>query len=178
MINLAPFNGGIFSTNGTLSGSVSLTDEQRALVLEGRTYVNIHTDVNTGGEVRGQILPVAMHAALSGASERPAAVHTSGRGRGTLVLVGSQLTIGAGYAGLSAAASAAHIHGAATREGSAGVMVNLQAMNGGAFGTNGTFSGTVALIPEQMAALADGLTYLNVHTGNHTAGEIRGQIVR
>ena len=37
---------------------------------------------------------------------------------------------------------------------------------------------TVTPTSEQLAALVDGLTYVNVHTGPHPAGEIRGQITR
>ncbi len=178
MINLAPFNGGAFNTNGTLSGSVVLTDDQRSALLEGKTYVNVHTDLNKSGEMRGQILPVAMQASLSGASERPDSVQTDGRGHATFLLVGGQLAVNATYSGLSAPAVAAHIHGPGSTADSVGVMVNLQPLNGGAFGASGSFAGTVTLTPDQLAALADRLTYMNVHTGTHGGGEIRGQISR
>lgn len=178
MVNLAPFNGGSFGTNGTLSGTVTLTDAQLAAVLEGRTYVNIHSDAHGGGEIRGQIIPSVMHTVLLGASERPASVHTGGRGRGTLLLAGGQLGLNLTYSGLSSAAVAAHIHGAAAISAAAGVMANLGDLNGGAFGTAGSFSGTVSLDAAQIAALVDALTYVNIHTGTHEGGEIRGQVVR
>jgi hypothetical protein len=82
------------------------------------------------------------------------------------------------YSNLSAAASAAHIHGPATVFEAMGVLVNLADLNGGAFGTSGSFSGTVTLTPDQLSFLADGRTYVNIHTGTHTGGEIRGQITR
>src|SRR5262249_923476 len=50
LINLAPYNGGAFDSNGTLSGQVILTDDQKAMVLAGQTYVNVHTMENPGGE--------------------------------------------------------------------------------------------------------------------------------
>jgi glucose/arabinose dehydrogenase/plastocyanin len=178
LINLAPFNGGAFGTNGTLNGSVILTDEQRALLLEGRTYVNIHTPANPGGEIRGQIIPVAMQASLSGAGERPSSVQTPARARGTLLLVGTNLMINATYSGLSGPAVAAHIHGPADTSGATGVMINFQGINGGGFSTNGAFAGTVPVTPEQLAALVDRLTYMNIHTGAHGGGEIRGQVTR
>jgi glucose/arabinose dehydrogenase len=178
MIGLSDFNGGSFGTNGTLSGSVQLTDEQLAAVLEGRTYVNIHSGAHTGGEIRGQIIPSVMHAVLLGASERPASIHTTGRGRGTLLLAGGQLGLNVTYTGLSSAANAAHIHGPAATSAGATVMVGLNDLNGGGFGTAGSFGGSVPLTAEQLAALVDGLTYVNIHTGTHTGGEIRGQIVR
>jgi len=40
---------------GTITGSKALTDAQYADLNSGRYYVNIHTDQNKGGEIRGQI---------------------------------------------------------------------------------------------------------------------------
>lgn len=178
MINLAPFNGGAFGTNGTLAGSVTLTDEQRAALLEGRTYVNVHTVLHGGGEIRGQIVPSVMHTVLSGAAERPSAILGSAKASGTVMLVGNKLMINSTYGGLTGPAVAAHIHGPASTADATGVMVNFLGINGEGFSTNGSFAGTVTLTPEQIAALNDQLTYMNIHTGAHGGGEIRGQIVR
>ncbi len=38
-----------------LEGSATLTDAQAADLMAGDWYVNIHTDANKGGEVRGQL---------------------------------------------------------------------------------------------------------------------------
>jgi hypothetical protein len=38
-----------------ISGTATLTDDQAAALLAGQTYVNIHTDANKSGEIRGQI---------------------------------------------------------------------------------------------------------------------------
>jgi len=38
-----------------LEGKATLTDAQIADILAGRTYVNVHTIANRGGEIRGQI---------------------------------------------------------------------------------------------------------------------------
>ena len=37
-------------------GSATLTDEQAADLLAGRWYINIHTDKNRPGEIRGQVV--------------------------------------------------------------------------------------------------------------------------
>jgi hypothetical protein len=37
-------------------GSATLTDAQVADLMDGRWYVNVHTDANKGGELRGQLL--------------------------------------------------------------------------------------------------------------------------
>jgi len=178
LISFAPFNGGGFGTNGDIQGEVILTDDQRAMLLEGQTYANIHTQLHPGGEIRGQIVPAVMHATLLGASERPNSVQTTGHARGTFVLIGDQLTVNATYAGLSGPAVAAHIHGPADTATAAAVMVDFSPLKGEGFGISGSLSGTVTLTPDQIAALVDGLTYMNIHTQKNPGGEIRGQIIR
>ena len=44
-------------TSGMFSGVLTLDDTQLGHVVGGMTYINIHTSTNTGGEIRGQILP-------------------------------------------------------------------------------------------------------------------------
>ncbi|MGZ8939829.1 MAG: CHRD domain-containing protein, partial [Limisphaerales bacterium] len=178
MVDLVPSHVGTFGTNGAIAGSVTLTDTQRTALLEGRTYVNIHSVAHPGGEIRGQIIPSVMHTVLLGASERPTAVHGTGRGRGTLLLARDQLNMNVTYGGLTGAAIAAHIHGPAPTSAANTVMVGLDTLNGGAFGVSGSFSGAVPLNATQLGALVDGLTYINVHTGDNGGGEIRGQIIR
>jgi hypothetical protein len=36
-------------------GSTTLTDAQAAELMAGKWYVNVHTDTNKGGEIRGQV---------------------------------------------------------------------------------------------------------------------------
>ena len=36
-------------------GTATLTDAQAAALVAGQMYVNIHTEANKGGEIRGQI---------------------------------------------------------------------------------------------------------------------------
>jgi len=46
------------ATSGTFSGTATLTSSQLFNFLNGITYANIHTSVNPGGEIRGQVYPV------------------------------------------------------------------------------------------------------------------------
>lgn len=52
VVNLAP-NG----MKMPLEGSAPLTDAQLADLMAGKDYINVHTSVNKGGEIRGQIAP-------------------------------------------------------------------------------------------------------------------------
>jgi hypothetical protein len=176
LINLAAYNGGRWGTDGTLSGVTTLTDAQKAVLLGGQAYINLHNQDFMEGEIRGQILPVHFAASLSGADERPNPVMTPGRGSAHFTLVGNQLTFNLTYAGLRSPATAAHIHGPTNATGNADVLIGLDPFNSGAFGTAGTLSGSVTLTPQQIRWVADGLTYVNFHTTNSPGGEIRGQI--
>ncbi|MDB5484322.1 MAG: hypothetical protein JWR29_226, partial [Tardiphaga sp.] len=37
-------------------GSATLTDAQAADLMAGKYYINVHTEANKGGEIRGQVL--------------------------------------------------------------------------------------------------------------------------
>ncbi len=176
LIDLRPFNGGAFGTNGTLAGTIVLTDAQKALVLAGLTYVNIHTAANGAGEIRGQIAPVLLQASLRGGYQTTP-VTTPASGFGSFMLVGTQLTFTVNYAGLGSPATMAHIHGPAGFGQDAGVLIDLAPFNGGSFGTSGALTGTIPLTPTQLGAVIDGQTYVNIHTPANGGGEIRGQIV-
>ena len=52
-----PFEGELASP---IKGSATLTDAQAADLQAGKYYVNIHTEANKGGEIRGQVTKSAM----------------------------------------------------------------------------------------------------------------------
>lgn len=160
-------------TSGMFSGIATVTEAQRAALLAGLTYANIHTSVAGGGEIRGQVAPSQFTAVLNGANERPTPVAGSGTGSGTLTLIGNQLTYDVSYSGLSSAATAAHIHGPAGTDAPAPVLIGL----GTPSGTSGTLSGTLTLSQDNLNHILNGQTYINIHTVNNGGGEIRGQIV-
>ena len=43
------------NTASGAEGSATLTDAQAADLLAGRYYINVHTEANKGGEIRGQV---------------------------------------------------------------------------------------------------------------------------
>lgn len=148
-----------------------LSAEQRAALRSGRTYLNVHTANKPAGEIRGQVGPVHLTAALSGGAEVPP-VDTPASGTATLILLGNQLLFDITYADLKADATAAHIHGPADPATSAGVLVPLPTPTGRA----GRLTGSLSLSQQNLGTVLDGLTYINIHSGAHPGGEIRGQI--
>jgi len=48
---------GTLGVSGVFSGSMTVTDQQASDIKAGRSYFNIHTAANPGGEIRGQIVP-------------------------------------------------------------------------------------------------------------------------
>jgi CHRD domain len=127
MVDMAPFSVGAFGTSGTIAGTTTLTDSQAADLKSGKTYFNIHTGAHGGGEIRGQIIPMLLKATLDGASEVPA-VSTSATGSGSFTLIGVQLGFDVDYAGLSATATLAHIHGPAAPGATASPMVDYHSL--------------------------------------------------
>lgn len=55
MFNLSPSPS--FGVSGVLSGTQTLTAAQKSSIESGNAYLNIHTSVHGGGEIRGQIAP-------------------------------------------------------------------------------------------------------------------------
>ena len=43
------------ATSSPVEGSATLTDTQAADLMAGKYYINIHTEANPGGEIRGQV---------------------------------------------------------------------------------------------------------------------------
>jgi hypothetical protein len=115
---------------------------------------------------------VTYSARLSGRSEVP---KTDSKGTGKLDATFDTQTKAFNYTltfdGLSGPATAAHIHGPATRKESAGVVAPLGDKN-----PTSPISGTVTLTDDQAKQLASSKLYVNVHTAANASGEIRGQI--
>ena len=162
---------GASGTSGTLSGTQVLTPDQLADIVNGMSYINIHTTVNQGGEIRGQVVPLHIPVTLNGASEVPP-VTTPATGSASLTLIGNQLLYTVSYSGLLGPAIASHIHGPGVPGSNAPVLVPFNTPSG----TSGSISGTVTLTTNELAYLLAGQTYINVHSTTNGGGEIRGQI--
>jgi len=134
-------------------------------------------------------------ATLSGSNVAPKAAMTNAAGMAQATLKGDRLMIRGNFSGLSSElrdyvadpvnppnpkiTSAVHIHrGEATENGpfqfALTVMMDDMKMGMGQMGMSGKFSGEYSLSPEQLQALADGKLYLDLHTKQNRAGELRG----
>ena len=114
-------------------------------------------------------------ATLSGSQEVPPNAST-GTGSGTVFLNDAQttITVNLNFAGLSAPATAAHIHGPASPGTTAPVIFPFTGVPNA---TSGTIpQQTFAITPTQVSQLMNGLFYFNVHNATFPGGEIRGQI--
>ena len=111
-------------------------------------------------------------ARMSGVQEvPPVATQASGNGEFLLNTNTNTLSWKVTYSGLSGEVTGAHIHGPAAMGANAGVMVpftgNLNAQ---------PIQGEKQLTAEQATAIANGMTYVNLHTARFPGGEIRGQL--
>ena len=163
--------GVIFPLPGGLvkSGSWTYPESMESAILDGRTYVNIHTAANPGGEIRGQIARTVVP--MDAAQEVPPAPVPGARGcmfcsfdQGANTM-GFYLT----YAGLTGVETASHIHGFAPAGVNAGVLMPFAA------GT--PKKGTWVYGAAAAVNVFNDLTYANIHTAAFAGGEIRGQIV-
>lgn len=121
----------------------------------------------------GSAATVEYNAKLSGQREIP---KTDSKGTGHMAATYDTATKALNYTltfdGLSGPATAAHLHGPATRTQSAGVMAPLGDKN-----PTSPATGTVTLSEDQAKALQSGKVYVNVHTAANPGGEIRGQLM-
>ncbi len=162
------------STNMWMTdGFVSLDMATANQLLAGGHYVNVHTPANPSGELRGQITADNIQVFgvnITGDQEVPA-VTTDASGYGAITLnTTSGLIVGTlNVSGLTP--TMAHIH-----DGEAGtngpVLVTLTSAADGVW----TVPVDTELTTEMMMEMQDGQYYVNFHTADNPAGEIRGQI--
>lgn len=115
---------------------------------------------------------VTFTANLDTASEVPAGTGTgAGTVTASLDTASKQLSWKGSFSGLTGDATAAHFHGPAAVGANAGVVVPIASFKS-------PFTGTAPLTDAQLADLAAGKWYVNIHTAENPNGEIRGQVVK
>jgi hypothetical protein len=168
-----------FGPGSPISGTVPIDEPEQVLnLISGHYYLNIHTEAHPPGEIRGQVRwgyhPFT--ARLSGAEEVPP-VETNAAGKAVMVLDSNMQTLYyRSWVWDISGITQAHIHVAPRGEN--GPIVHWLFPNGGTiFDPFYPIIGELTLAPDEVSDLIAGDYYVNIHTGAHPAGEIRGQLL-
>ena len=171
---------GSFS-NWVLVDEVAIKEQD---LLNGLYYINIHTPLNPGGEIRGQIefqkpeIISKKGLKLEGAQEVPAKnTGASGTMDITYNKTAKVLTYSIAWKDLSGVPVGSHIHGEAPAGVNAPIKHDFTSLLPKAI--SGNFSNSVIVdgVSITEAGLLNGLYYINIHTPLNPGGEIRGQIL-
>jgi len=166
-------------TTGTLKASATLTVAQEADLIAGNMYVNVHSSTFAGGEIRGQITGTTagqtdyLTGRVQGAQEAPP---NGSLATGSVTTLLDKFTgmvyVTGSFTGLTAIASAAHIHRAnPTINGPVIIPLQITA------DTKGTIHEASSIAPSDRISMSAGGTYVNIHNANFPGGEIRGQLI-
>ncbi len=168
------------SGDSPITGSIVVSDEIAGWIRDGDSYINLHTELNTAGEIRGQLLPLAdfdrivMLDAAQTVNVSTGANNALGAGGLSFAESNSTLAWEISYQDLTGPLTMAHIHGPAIVGETAGVLIDLLAQGND---DGELLSGAVQIDdPAVVSYLRDGFAYVNLHTMQNGAGEIRGQI--
>ena len=154
-----------------LSGTVAYAPADEGAIMAGLWYVNLHTAVNPGGEIRGQLVPRVVP--MDATQEVPAggALASAGFGLVAIDTLANVLGYDVRVVALGSAETAAHIHGFADPGFNAGVQQAIAPVPGA------QKLGTWPYGAANEVSVLLGRTYFNVHTVANPGGEIRGQIM-
>ncbi|OAV44365.1 hypothetical protein A3850_007595 [Lewinella sp. 4G2] len=125
--------------------------------------------------------PVTFNIDLNGVNQVPVPVTSLATGSVTATLRGTELVVEGSFSGLSSdydfnAAGGAHLHlGFAGQAGPVSVILNTKVDDDLRGGTFEAAENTFTLNEEQIAAMQARGIYLNIHSVDNPAGEIRGQ---
>jgi hypothetical protein len=167
-----------FDPDNPVSGSVAVSDADLFDLISGRYYVNVHTSHLPAGEIRGQVWAEEARdhymADLEGDQEVPP-VPTDATGEGHFTL--DRLNGFHYFVEIEDIdnVTASHIHKAPV--GVNGPVI-FPLFTGGPppFDPDNPVGSGVWLSAENLVDLLTGYYYVNVHSSDYPAGEIRGQI--
>ena len=153
-------------------GYVELEEAVASQLLSGGHYVNVHTEANPSGEIRGQITPdnIQVFGIVATGDQEVPAVDTAATGAGAFTLNTTTGALSGSVTITGMTANMAHIHeGEAGANG--GVILGLE-------GTDGVWSvpSSTMLDADQMMTMQAAGYYTNFHSAAFPSGEIRGQV--
>ncbi|HMB90353.1 MAG TPA: CHRD domain-containing protein, partial [Rhodothermales bacterium] len=172
------FEGNTASGLWTATDAEPLTDALIQDLLAGNLYLNIHTQANPPGEIRGQVhLAGGIGAAVQlDPGQETNDVTSDGSGTAALTLTEAGLVFDLTATGLTGDITGAHFHQGAM--GTSGPVVRgiTDAFDGNTASGLWTASDDEPLTVDLMNELLAGSLYLNIHTAANQPGEIRGQV--
>jgi len=186
ILPLWPVDGSETTFRGTEADVLADQTLDFDLLVQGGHYINVHSEANASGEVRGQLVPAEIEVVrmeLEGQQENPAIVNTegvSGVAYATVNVDEERIVLTTSVEGfvpfLNAPVGPVHLHNGFAGENGA-VVLPLQAVDG----SETAFRGTEAdVLPDQILdfeRLLQAGTYINVHSAANAGGEVRGQLV-
>ena len=170
------FTGNTASGIWTSTDPDPLTPELIADLLAGNLYLNIHTTVNPGGELRGQVnlsAGTGFNSNLDGDQENPPVI-TNAMGTSSLTLTDAGLEFSVTVEGLTF--TAAHFHNGAVGVNGGVVRTITDDFVGNTATGLWTSTDAEPLTPALIAELLAGNIYFNIHNAANPGGEIRGQV--
>lgn len=181
---LFPFTGLPVSNSGRITGTADVPADKVEDLYNGLFYINLHTPMYPGGEIRGQIEFYALDRnvmkrdlPMVGSQEVPA---TPSKAYGAVDVNYNKKTKRLSYNitwnGLAAPITGAHIHGIAGRGMNAAVVHPFTDKIPKE--KSGNYSGSVMVdeVNIKEADLLAGKYYFNLHNSEYPMGEIRAQI--
>lgn len=183
---LADYNQGLSSGKILPGKNQFLLSESQEEWLENHgLYVNIHSADFKGGEIRGQLLEAdedLYRANLHGGNQVPS-IMSPAEGRIVMEMDSNELTVSGSFHNLSSdlatdIAGGGHIHiGLPGSNGGVQFPLSIQVDSNQRTGFLRPDSNKYELTPEQQSAIRNRNLYINIHSMDHSGGEIRGQIV-
>jgi hypothetical protein len=167
------------------SNRIALSPAELQVMLDRGIYVNVHTEANGGGEIRGQVLPLAgsyFHTSFSGLNAATY-VESPAQGGLKLELIDTTLVVSGSVTMLDGdfdanVAGGAHLHlGSVGQTGGISVGLNPTVATDLKSATFVADDNTFPLMPDQVQALRESRLYANIHTTTVGSGEARGQIL-
>ncbi len=176
-------NDGTFpkARTGLFRGTATVNPAHKAEVLGELWYINLHSNVRPGGELRGQMVPGPVthyfdsDPITSGQETSPVTTSGSGTIDAAYDADTNTLTFGLRWSNLTTAVNAMHFH-VAPPGTPGGITVDFASLGSFPTTTTGAFAGSVVLNDTQETQLLAGNFYVNIHTIMHGGGEIRGQL--
>ena len=160
--------------------------------LSGQLNFTLNTTANPNGEIRGQLYRLAREGytfSLNGAQERPTPTPSAGYGSGFVSIDRDQTNAfyGMTWGGLTGPAIMGHFHTGTSNDAGPVVFDLMPSFDRGnppsyAYGywtaTNPAPNDARPFTPERSMQFQQNGMYVNLHTAQYPAGEIRGQVYR